>query len=128
MAQPTILLVEDDETLAAMYQLKLEAAGYKADVVHSGAACLAYIDRKKPSLILLDILLPKLNGFQVLKELRKIKSMAQTPVIILTNLVEADVSMSQELASSLGVVDYLVKSKVTPNEVVARVNLAIGGK
>lgn len=128
MAKQTILLVEDDETLAAMYQLKLEASGYKVEVVHSGPACLAYIDRKKPSLIILDILLPKLNGFQVLKEMRKNKALSETPIIILTNLVEADVNMSRELAISLGVTDYLVKSKVTPNEVVARVDLAIGGK
>lgn len=128
MAKHTILLVEDDETLAAMYQLKLEAAGYKVDVVHSGPACLTYISRKRPSLIVLDILLPKLNGFQVLKEMRKLKTMSSTPIIILTNLVEADVNMSRELAVSLGVSDYLVKSKVTPDEVVARVGLAVGSK
>lgn len=121
-----ILLIEDDETLAQMYQLKFQAAGYKVDVAHSGQAGLEHLKAKPVDLVLLDILLPKYNGFQVLKEIRKTKKLAQIPVIILTNLVEADVNMSRELAVSLGVIGYLVKSKVTPDEVVARIKLALG--
>lgn len=62
----------------------------------------------------------------MLKELRKDKKSSHAPIVILTNLMEADVNMGRELATSLGVIDYLVKSKITPDEVVARVNLAIG--
>lgn len=126
MARKSILLVEDDETLAVMYQHKLTMAGYKVVVASDGSVCLNYLKKNRPDLIILDILLPKLNGFQVLKELRKDKKSSHAPIVILTNLMEADVNMGRELATSLGVIDYLVKSKVTPDEVVARVNLAIG--
>lgn len=124
----TVLLIEDDETLAQMYKLKFEVAGYQIVIAHNGQEGLEFLKGKPVDVVVLDILLPRYNGFQVIKEIRKSKTMVEIPVIILTNLIEADVNMSGELATSLGVVDYLVKSKVTPDEVVACVDAAAARK
>jgi len=115
-----ILLVEDDIILVEMYQAKFELEGYDIQVASNGEDCLKLVEHFVPDLILLDILMPKLNGFHVLKELKKRPKLRQVPVILLTNLGEADIDLNKELASALGVTDYLIKSHHTPDEVVAR--------
>lgn len=116
-----ILLVEDDQILAEMYQTKFDIAGFKVKVAVNGEDCLKILQRYTPDLILLDILMPKVNGFQVLKEIKKKPALRQVPIILLTNLGEAEVDMNQELAEALGVSDYLIKSRHTPEEIVAKV-------
>jgi len=113
-----ILLVEDDAVLVEMYQAKFELEGHEIRVATNGEECLKVVESYVPDLILLDILMPKLNGFHVLKELKKRPKLRQVPVILLTNLGEAEVDMNKELASALGVTDYLIKSHHTPDEVV----------
>jgi len=117
---PKILLVEDDIILVEMYQAKFELEGYDIQVATNGEDCLKLVEHFTPDLILLDILMPKLNGFHVLKELKKRAKLRQVPVILLTNLGEVDIDLNKELASALGVTDYLIKSHHTPDEVVAR--------
>jgi CheY-like chemotaxis protein len=116
-----ILLVEDDAILVEMYQAKFELEGHEVRVATNGEECLAVLKEFRPELILLDILMPKLNGFHVLKEIKKQPEMRQIPVILLTNLGQAEVDMNQELAKALGVNDYLIKSHHTPDEVVQKV-------
>lgn len=116
-----IMLVEDDMILAEMYQAKFELEGHDIHVANNGEDCLVMLDTWKPELILLDILMPKLNGFHVLKEIKKRPNLRQIPIILLTNLGEAEVDMNKELASALGVNDYLIKSHHTPDEVVEKV-------
>jgi CheY-like chemotaxis protein len=116
-----ILLVEDDAILVEMYQAKFELEGHEVEVATNGEECLEKLKSYVPELILLDILMPKLNGFHVLKEIKKQPNLRQIPVILLTNLGEAEVDMNQELANALGVSDYLIKSRHTPDEVVAKV-------
>ena len=115
-----ILLVEDDTILVEMYQAKFELEGHEVKVATNGEECLAILKEFLPELILLDILMPKLNGFHVLKEIKKQPDLRQIPVILLTNLGQAEVDMNQELAKALGVNDYLIKSHHTPDEVVAK--------
>ena len=115
-----ILLVEDDIILVEMYQAKFELEGYDIQVATNGEECLKIVEHFVPDLILLDILMPKLNGFHVLKELKKRPKLRQVPVILLTNLGEVEVDLNKELAEALGVTDYLIKSHHTPDEVVAR--------
>ncbi|MDB5178459.1 MAG: hypothetical protein JWN01_402 [Patescibacteria group bacterium] len=115
-----ILLVEDDTILVEMYQAKFELEGHEVRVATNGEECLAVLKEFQPELILLDILMPKLNGFHVLKEIKKQPDLRQIPVILLTNLGQAEVDMNQELAKALGVNDYLIKSHHTPDEVVAK--------
>jgi CheY-like chemotaxis protein len=116
-----ILLVEDDTILVEMYQAKFELEGHQVHVATNGEECLAILKEYQPELILLDILMPKLNGFHVLKEIKKQPDLRQIPVILLTNLGQAEVDMNQELAKALGVNDYLIKSHHTPDEVVHKV-------
>lgn len=116
-----ILLVEDDQILAEMYQTKFDIAGFEVKVAVNGEDCLKILQKYTPDLILLDILMPKVNGFQVLKEIKKKSILRQIPVILLTNLGETEVDMNQELAEALGVSDYLIKSRHTPEEIVAKV-------
>jgi CheY-like chemotaxis protein len=115
-----ILLVEDDAILVEMYQAKFELEGHEVKVAINGEECLQILGEFQPELILLDILMPKLNGFHVLKEIKKQPEMRQIPVILLTNLGQAEVDMNQELAKALGVNDYLIKSHHTPDEVVKK--------
>ena len=116
-----ILLVEDDAILVEMYQAKFELEGHEVRVATNGEECLTVLKEFRPELILLDILMPKLNGFHVLKEIKKQPEMRTIPVILLTNLGQAEVDMNQELAKALGVNDYLIKSHHTPDEVVQKV-------
>jgi CheY-like chemotaxis protein len=97
-----ILLVEDDTILVEMYQAKFELEGHEVSVATNGEECLAILKEFQPELILLDILMPKLNGFHVLKEIKKQPDLRQIPVILLTNLGQAEVDMNQELAKALG--------------------------
>jgi CheY-like chemotaxis protein len=115
-----ILLVEDDAILVEMYQAKFELEGHEVRIATNGEECLTILREFEPELILLDILMPKLNGFHVLKEIKKQPKLRQIPVILLTNLGQAEVDMNQELAKALGVSDYLIKSHHTPDEVVAK--------
>ena len=117
-----IMLVEDDAILAEMYQAKFELEKHEVKLATNGEECLELLDSYVPDLILLDILMPKLNGFHVLKEIKKRPNLRQIPVILLTNLGEAEVDMNQELAKALGVNDYLIKSHHTPDEVVTKIN------
>ncbi len=122
-----ILLVEDDMILAEMYQAKFELEGHDMKVVNNGEDCLKLLKNYTPDLILLDILMPKLNGFHVLKEIKKQPNLRQIPIILLTNLGQAEVDMNQELAHALGVNDYLIKSHHTPDEVVDKVLRVLKG-
>ena len=120
-----IMLVEDDAILVEMYQAKFELEGHEIVVATNGQDCLDMLESYQPDIILLDILMPKLNGFHVLKEIKKHPELRGIPVILLTNLGEAEVDMNQELARALGVNDYLIKSHHTPDEVVAKVMRAL---
>jgi len=121
-----ILLVEDDAILVEMYQAKFELEGHDVRIATNGEECLKVLQEYKPELILLDILMPKLNGFHVLKEIKKQPELRTIPVILLTNLGQAEVDMNQELAKALGVSDYLIKSHHTPDEVVAKAVKVLG--
>ena len=122
---PLVLLVEDDLTLLEMYQTKFELEDYKVETVANGEDCLKKLKTVKPDLILLDILMPKVNGFHVLKEIKKHPKLRQIPVILLTNLGEPEIDLNEELARALGVNDYLIKSRHTPDEVVDKANLVL---
>lgn len=120
-----IMLVEDDLILVEMYEAKFEMEGHEIVVANNGQECLNLLEGYTPDIILLDILMPKMNGFHVLKEIKKQPGLRNIPVILLTNLGEAQVDMNAELASALGVSDYLIKSHHTPDEVVDKVMKAL---
>ncbi|NTW22760.1 response regulator [Candidatus Falkowbacteria bacterium] len=114
----TILVVEDDPVLSVMYKTKLEAEGYTIFTAANGVEALAEAKAEKPDLILLDIILPQLDGFSVLEELKDDTKTKKIPVIMLTNLGTDE---DREKGQKLGAVDYLVKANYTPEQISSEI-------
>lgn len=119
----TILLVEDDEFLAELYATKLDLEGFEVLLAGDGEKGLKLATDKKPALVLLDIILPKMDGFEVLKKLKAQAVTKDIPVILLTNLSQKD-EVSKGLTS--GAADYLIKAHFMPSEVVKKIKQIIG--
>jgi DNA-binding response OmpR family regulator len=113
-----ILLVEDDDALANVYVTRLQAEGFDIRRVANGEDALAAALTYKPDLILLDVMMPKVSGFDVLDILRNTPETANLKIIMLTALSQES---DKERAQSLGVDDYLVKSQVVIADVVERI-------
>lgn len=122
-AKKKILLVEDDEALASVYKSRLELEGFETKEVNNGEDALSAAMAFKPDLILLDAMMPKISGFDVLDILRNTKETADIRVIMLTALSQPK---DKERAENLGVNDYLVKSQVVIGDVVERVKFHLG--
>ncbi len=114
----TILLVEDDDSLASVYEMRLQAEGFNTKRVANGEDALAAALQVKPDLILLDVMMPKVSGFDVLDILRNTPETLNMKIIMLTALSQES---DRERAKSLGVDDYLVKSQVVIADVVDRI-------
>ncbi len=121
--QKTILLVEDDDNLANVYLMRLQAEGFKVVRVANGELALQAALESKPNLILLDVMMPKVSGFDVLDILRNTPETATAKVIMLTALSQP---ADRERAQSLGVDDYLVKSEVVIADIVDRIKHHLG--
>jgi len=113
-----VLLVEDDTFLANIYKTKFEMEGFKITVSDNGEKGFNDAKKKKPDIILLDILLPKMDGFAVLEALKKEESVKDIPVVLLTNLGQKD---DVEKGLEMGAVDYMIKAHFKPSEIVAKV-------
>lgn len=118
-----ILLVEDDVTLAQVYRSRLELEGFETKEVNNGEDALSAIQDFHPDLVLLDAMMPKISGFDVLDIIRNTPTTANTRVIMLTALSQPK---DKERAESLGVDEYLVKSQVVIGDVIARVRHHLG--
>ena len=120
-----ILLVDDDPLLVRMYQRKLENDGYTVATADDGDVALNQVAASKPDLILLDIMMPKVNGLQVLSKLKENKETSNIPVILLTNVSGSDEDIDRGL--ELGAVAYLVKAGNRPAAVVEKVKEILAG-
>jgi len=118
-----ILLVEDDTALAAVYKSRLELEGFETREVNNGEEALSAAVEFRPDLILLDAMMPKISGFDVLDILRNTPETTNIRVIMLTALSQPK---DKERAESLGVDDYLVKSQVVIGDVVDRIKHHLG--
>lgn len=121
-----VLLVEDEPFLSGMYQTKLSLEGFDVVTAADGEDALNKIKEGRYDIVLLDIMMPKLNGFEVLKYIRKdsAPAIAKVPVIMLTNLGQKS-DIEQGLL--LGANDYVVKANLTPAEVVTKINKLLAG-
>lgn len=114
MANKKILIVEDDSSISAMYKTKFSQQNFDVLVAEDGAQGLEAAAKENPDIILLDVILPQLDGFSVLGEIKANKKINKVPVIMLTNLgTEED----KQKAKDLGAADYIVKANLTPKQV-----------
>jgi len=113
-----ILIIEDEPGLLEMYRLYFERAGYQVFDVLSGQLGLEAAKEKKPDLILLDILMPDLNGYEVIKKLKSDPETSKIPILVFSNLAQVE-EIQKGLA--LGADDYIVKTDLTPKELLAKV-------
>ncbi|HSW99028.1 MAG TPA: response regulator [Candidatus Saccharimonadales bacterium] len=113
-----ILFVEDDDALAGVYLVRLQAEGFDVKRVSNGEEALAAATSFKPDLVLLDVMMPKVSGFDVLDILRNTPETANMKIIMLTALSQES---DRKRAESMGVDEYLVKSQVVITDVIDRI-------
>ena len=120
-----ILLIEDDPFLSEIYMIKFKEAGFEISLAQDGSLGLEKIKEEAPDLVLLDIVMPKTDGLELLRIMKNDASIRNIPVIILSNLGEQeDIKRRLELGAEF----YIVKAHYTPTEVVARVKAIIEKK
>jgi DNA-binding response OmpR family regulator len=111
-----ILIAEDERSIAKALQIKLSLSGFEVEVVANGEEALKLIKDNNFDLLLLDIMMPKMDGFSVMEAMKKLKN--KTPVIILSNLSQED---DAERARALGAVDFFIKSNTPLADIVDKV-------
>lgn len=117
-----ILVVEDTELLRRMYRDKLLQDGYEVEDASDGVAALALLRERPFDLVLLDLIMPRMGGIQVLEAVKQDPRTQSIPVVVLTNLGEEE---TIERAVSLGAVDYLIKNETRPADVAEKVKLVL---
>ena len=120
-----ILLLHDDPELLDVMTTKLSLSGMEFAVAETGRQALDYISQNPPALILLDILLPDIDGLTILSELVKKEETKAIPVIILSNLAD---QASMEQAAAIGPYEYLVKAKTDLNDLIKKIKGKIGAE
>ncbi len=120
-----ILLVEDDPFLIDIYTSKLEKEGFSVKISESGEDCFKKIKQEKPDLILLDIILPKIDGWKVLKKIKSDEKLKNIKIIILSNLYQKE---DIEKGLSLGADKYLIKANYDPKEVIEEIKKILNKK
>lgn len=113
----TVLLADPDEFFAVAYKDGMEQAGFEVIVASDGHQTLEILKSEKPDAVLLELILPKVNGFEVLQSMQKSKALKKIPVIVLTSLTQAS---DEAEARELGAVDFLVKSDFSVQDVLLR--------
>jgi two-component system alkaline phosphatase synthesis response regulator PhoP len=112
---PKVLLVEDDNNLREIFQMRLQAEGYQTVTAGDGEEALVVAVKEKPDLVIADVMMPKLSGFEMVENMRAAPELANVKVIMMTALGQAE---DRARGEKLGVVKYLVKSQVTLEDFV----------
>ncbi len=114
MTKAKIAIIEDDVAIANMYRIKFETEGLSVGVAENGMFGLQMLEQIKPDLVLLDLMMPEMNGDEVLKRMRKTDWGKDLPVIILTNMGKQE---APDILDTLNVDSYIVKAEMTPRQV-----------
>ncbi len=125
MENKKILVVEDDTFLRQLIAAKMEADGFDIFVAVDAEAAFKYLEQSKPEIILLDLMLPGLDGFQILEQIKKDPRNKDTPVVILSNLSQKE---DVDRAMLLGAKDFWVKAYLTLDDIVEKIDAIIGKK
>ena len=118
----TILIIEDDKFLRELIAQKLIKEDYEVSEAVDGEEGIKKIKEGKPDLVLLDLILPGIDGFEVLSRMKEESDLSSTPVIILSNLGQKE---DVERGLTLGAVDYLIKAHFTPGEIIEKIKKAL---
>ena len=118
-----ILLVEDEELIIDLLTKKLEREGYQVSIAKDGEEGLSMMKDAKPDLILLDIVMPKMGGFEVMEEMQKDEEFKKIPVIVISNSGQP---VELDRAKKLGAKDWLIKTEFDPREIINKVIKQIG--
>ncbi len=113
-----ILVAEDDKFLASAYRLKLTRQGWDVTVVSDGNEVLKYLATAKPDLLLLDLIMPNMDGFEVLEKIKTLENGTNLPVVVASNLGQKE---DINRALSLGALDFVIKSEVSLDALVAKI-------
>jgi DNA-binding response OmpR family regulator len=119
----TILIVEDDKFLRELMNQKLLREGFETEEAVDGEQGIQKIKEVKPDLVLLDLILPGIDGFEVLSKIKEDPTLAEIPIIVLSNLGQKD---DIERGLQLGAKDYLIKAHFTPGEVIEKIKNILG--
>lgn len=125
MEDKKVLIVEDDEFLLQMYSTKLDLEGFKVLEAMNGLQGLKVAQKELPDLILLDLNLPEMSGFEVLANLKRDDNTKGIKVLILTNFSQKE---DIDRCLELGADDYLIKAHFVPSEVIAKIKVILEGK
>lgn len=117
-----VAIIEDDQAISSMYRMKFETEGFKVDTAANGKLGLQLIEEMRPDIVLLDIMMPVMNGDEMLAQMRKTSWGKDIKVIILTNSGEEQAPASLK---SLGIRRYIVKAEMTPRQVAEMVKLEL---
>ncbi len=120
-----ILIVEDDRYISKMYQLKLSLDGFDVQVADNGRIGIEKVKELHPDIVLTDILMPEMDGFDVIKAIKGDPELATTPILIMSNLGQED---HIQKGLELGALGYIVKSQFTPSKVVDKIKEVLAGK
>lgn len=123
MAATKIAIIEDDLAIAQMYRMKFEVEGFEVETAENGALGLELLEKMQPDIVLLDLMMPELNGEEVLEKARATDWGKDLRVIILTNLSEQEAPAKLK---ELGVTRYIVKAEMTPKQVAELVKQELG--
>lgn len=118
-----ILIVEDEEIVSGLLEKKLKSEGYEVFCAKDGEEGLEKMREIKPDLILLDIIMPKKGGFEVMEEMKKEEDLKNIPVIVISNSGQP---VELDRAKSLGAKDWLIKTEFDPKEVLEKVKKQLG--
>lgn len=113
-----VVIIEDDSYILDMYKIKFESSNFEVVSANNGAEGLKILKKKKPDIILLDIIMPKMDGFSVLKAIKNNIATAKIPVVLLTNLGQRE---DIEKGFELGAASYIIKAHFTPSEIVRKI-------
>lgn len=114
-----ILLIEDEPDLIDLFSTSLTNAGFQVEIMKDGTNALDTVKKIKPDLVLLDLIMPKKDGYEVLKEIKCDKATSKTLIYVFSNLTQKD---EIDKAMKLGAKDYLVKSDYTPSKLIDKIN------
>ena len=118
MLMTKIAIIEDDQAISQMYRIKFEAEGFEVDTAANGKLGLELAENMRPDIILLDLMMPEMNGDEMLSRLRATEWGKNTKVIILTN---TDIGEAPDMVKSLNVQRFIVKAEMTPRQVAEMV-------